>query len=175
VRKRPVVAFVLAVLAVIGVGVGMLAATGEAALRTTSGGTCPPSSSFERLVVQRVIGLPQNHPKFSFTTPIVVTEQVAVRDAAFLLCGLPLMPSGPISCPADFGTSYIFRFYAARSDKVQLRTVLDPDGCRTVTGLGRTRWAAQAAPSFWRDLGNAIGLHDATNQTFSGTLAGSNA
>lgn len=173
-RRRPIAAFVAAVVVVIGLGVGVLAATGDAALPSggpvTAGDACSPNAGLTSLTVTRVVGLPQNHTTFSFTTPIVVNDQAAVGAAARLLCDLPPMPSGVINCPADFGTTYVFSFSSGGSDQPLLRAVLDPDGCRTVTGLGRTRWVEQAPATFWTDLGSAIGLQGATNATFSGTM-----
>jgi hypothetical protein len=177
-RRRPIAAFVAAVVVVIGLGVGVLAATGDAALpnRSASGGpvkagdACSSAAGLTSLTVTRVVGLPQNHTTFSFTTPIVVNDRAAVGAAARLLCDLPPMPSGAFSCPADFGTTYVFSFSASGGAQPQLRAVLDPDGCRTVTGLGRTRWTSEAPATFWGDLGRSIGLQGATNATFSGTM-----
>ena len=153
----------------------LLAACGTSARRSNPGSLrpthpagstlCGSVSALDRLVVRRSDPFPQNHMHFSFPTEVTVTSAIAVRAAAQALCALPKMPSGAISCPADFGIAYQFVFFAS---KPAFPTVeLDPSGCQVVRGLGPTRWAVRS-PHLWPALGSAMGLASPSYGTFRG-------
>jgi hypothetical protein len=72
---------------------------------------------------------------------IVMKNGTEVRRLATILCSLPLMPS-VVNCPANFGTSYRLAFATAKQG-FPIVTV-QTSGCRTVSGLGKTRWWARS-------------------------------
>jgi len=127
---------------------------------------CQAVPHLDLLVVRRTDAFPQNHFRFSFPPVVTVSDPARVRDAGTALCALPKMPKGVFNCPADFGIDYHLTFSAAGRS---FRTVIvDATGCQQVQGLGPTRWVARS-PSFWQLLGEAMGLSNPTNATFSGT------
>lgn len=126
---------------------------------------CGSVSALDRLVVRRSDPFPQNHMRFSFPTEVTVTSAAAVRAAAQALCALPKMPSGTISCPADFGIAYHFVFFASKQAFPAVE--LDPSGCQEVRGLGLTRWAVRS-PHLWPALGSAMGLASPSYGAFRG-------
>jgi hypothetical protein len=102
------------------------------------------------------------------TGPVAgVPARVTVRDAdrvhalAATICNLPPFPSR-IHCPRDTTLRYL-AIFAGEAKAI----TIDPFGCEAVTGLARARWAARS-PRFWTVLGNAVGISQATVQTFQG-------
>lgn len=88
-----------------------------------------------------------------------VMEPRQVRDLAAALCELPKMPPGPVTCPAEFGSSVRFVFAAGRHPFPPV--TVQASGCRVVTGLGPARTArsaglARSASTVrpWRSCGN---------------------
>jgi hypothetical protein len=128
------------------------AAGGSAAL-------CSDPASATRLVVSRVTALPQNHLHFAFPAGVTVSGPARARAVAGAVCGLPLMPRGPMSCPADLGLSYRLSF-AAASRSFPVVTIMT-GGCAVVEGAGPTRWTARS-PGFWAVLAHAMGLASGT-------------
>jgi hypothetical protein len=112
------------------------------------------------------------HSQFRFTFPAVVTvnSAAAARAVATAACALPLASTFPHSCPAEFAVSYQLDF-AVRGEKGMggESIVLNPTGCELVTGLGAARMAG-LRPSFYRILGNAMGVKHAGQPTFAGTF-----
>ena len=108
-----------------------------------------------RLVVSRVTALPQNHLRFAFPARITVSSPARARAVAGMVCGLPAVPHGAMSCPADWGVSYRLRF-AAGSENFPVVTA-GAGGCGVVTGAGRARWTARV-PGFWSVLAHAMGV-----------------
>jgi hypothetical protein len=96
-----------------------------------------------------------------------IVEPGLVRGLATALCGLPKMPPGPVSCPAQFPGSVRFGF-AAGGRPFPFVTV-QMSGCRIVTGLGPARTARSAA--FWRTLGRDLGLASATSTGQQGGIS----
>jgi hypothetical protein len=166
------------VLAVIGVGLGAIAAGGQARLAapvsphstsvqghlTSATGLCGEISSVTGAVVRRVVSLPANHPKFSIP-PVITVSGPAARQVAQLICGLPRFPPGLFSCPVDVGIGYNVDFSLGRASAA---VALDPWGCETVRGALSVRSANSAV--FWHRLGSAIGLSGATRVTFAGSI-----
>jgi hypothetical protein len=108
-----------------------------------------------RLVVSRVSALPQNHLHFAFPAGITVSSPAQARAVAEAVCGLPAVPRGPMSCPADWGLSYRLSFAAGtRSFPVVMAAA---GGCGTVTGAGPARWTVRS-PGFWTALAHAMGI-----------------
>ena len=170
---------VAAGLAAAAAGCGSQAATTSSATQpastaspasTTSSGTggsaalCSNPGSVTRLVVSRVTALPQNHLHFAFPAGVTVSSPARARTVAEAVCGLPLMPRGPMSCPADLGLGYRLSF-AAGSRSFPVVTV-SAGGCAGVAGAGRGRWAARS-PGFWTVLAHSMGLGSST--ALSGT------
>jgi hypothetical protein len=75
---------------------------------------------------------------------------------------------GVMSCVIDLGIYYRLGFTAANATFPTV--VVGATGCQTVRGIGPTRWVADS--SFWRRLGNAMGLKTPTYATFRGTGGG---
>jgi hypothetical protein len=133
-----------------------------------SSGLCGSIGRVDRLVVQRVDLLPQNHLYFTFPATTTVADPALARSAAQAACALPPMPTGTLSCPADMGITYRLTFTAAGKELPPVQA--DAGGCGAVTGLGRTRWTA-SSPGFWTTLAAAMGITQPDNSTFSGTAS----
>jgi hypothetical protein len=88
---------------------------------------------------------------------ITIWDPAATRRLASIICRLPRMPQGMVSCPADVGGGYVLVFSAPgkRYQAVTLRA----SGCETVTGTGagHIRWIART-PLFWKQLGQLTGI-----------------
>jgi hypothetical protein len=108
-----------------------------------------------RLVVSRVTALPRNHLHFAFPAGVTVASPARARAVAAAVCGLPAIPRGPMSCPADMGVSYRLSF-AAGTRSFPVVTVV-AGGCAGVTGAGTVRWTARS-PGFWTALAHAMGV-----------------
>ena len=133
----------------------------------SSGGSdlCSKQASVTRLVVSRVSALPQNHLHFAFPAGTTVRSPAQARAVAAAVCGLPAMPHGPMSCPADWGLSYRLSFAAGtRSFPVVTAAA---GGCAAVTGAGPVRWTVRS-PGFWTVLAHAMGVSAASALRGSG-------
>jgi hypothetical protein len=123
-----------------------------------SGGSaalCSKQAAVTRLVVSRVTALPQNHLHFAFPARVTVPSPARARAVAAMVCGLPAVPHGPMSCPAGWGVSYRLSF-AAGSKSFPVVTA-GAGGCGVVTGAGPARWTARV-PGFWTVLAHAMGI-----------------
>jgi hypothetical protein len=92
------------------------------------------------------------------------------------MCTLPRFPKGVFHCPAAFAVAYeLFFSHVAPGTLPQLpqgfatKVTLAPTGCEPLSGIGATRWLA-TRPGFYRVLGDAMGLHDASQATFAGFM-----
>lgn len=126
---------------------------------------CASAETVNRLVVRRTDAFPQNHLRFSFPATVAVTEVAAVRSVARALCALPAMPEQAMHCPVDFGIAYHLEF--SRGQQRFPVVTLDATGCQSVHGLVVERWTARS-PGFWRTLGAALHLENASWATFRG-------
>ena len=124
-------------------------------MSTGSAALCSKQAAVTRLVVRRVTALPQNHLHFTFPAGITVSIPARARAVAGMVCGLPAVADGPMSCPAGWGVSYRLSF-AAGSKSFPVVTA-GADGCGVVTGAGRVRWTARV-PGFWTILAHAMGI-----------------
>ncbi|MGD0874344.1 MAG: hypothetical protein ABSA14_05050 [Acidimicrobiales bacterium] len=150
----------------------------QGAPRAMKGGTVPAAAAstslcrsigqVDHLVVRRVDEFPRNGIHFSFPVVTAVTEVASARDVAKVVCALPRIPMGVMSCVIDLGIYYRLGFTAANATFPTV--VVGATGCQTVRGIGPTRWVADS--SFWRRLGNAMGLKTPTYATFRGTGGG---
>jgi len=150
----------------------VLAACGSTVSAGTEGGAgdglCGSSRRVDRLVVERVDLLPQNHPHFTFPARITVTDPAQARSVAHAACELPPMPSGSFSCPNDMGIVYRLTFTAGGKELPRVQA--DAGGCGLVHGIGQTRWTI-SSPGFWTALAAAMGIRQPTSSTFSGTTS----
>ena len=112
----------------------MTSGTLRPAVASTS--LCRSIGQVDRLVVRRVDELPQNHIHFSFPAVTVVTEAASVQDVAKVVCALPRIPMGVMSCVVDLGIYYRLSFTAA--DRELPTVVVDATGCQTVLGSARS-------------------------------------
>lgn len=157
----------LALLAAVALACSALAACGSAvAAGTGGGGVCSSAGRVDRLVVERVNLIRQNHPRFTFPAKITVSDPAQARSAAQAVCALPPMPSGSFSCPADSGIIYWLTFTADGKKLPPVRA--EATGCGEVRGIGQIRWTVHS-PGFWRTLGTAMGIGHPNNSTFGGT------
>jgi hypothetical protein len=115
---------------------------------------CGDLPNLTRVTVSRTTSLHELEPAMVLPPGLTVRKPRLVRGLATALCGLPKMPRGPVSCPAQFGGSLRLAFAAGgrpfRPVSVQM------SGCRVVSGLGPARTVPSAA--FWRTLGKDLGL-----------------
>jgi hypothetical protein len=133
----------------------------------SSGGPdlCSEQASVTRLVVSRVSALPQNHLHFAFPAGTTVRSPAQARAVAAAVCGLPAMPHGPMSCPADWGLSYRLSFAAGTGSFPVVTAAVG--GCGAVTGAGPVRWTVRS-PGFWTVLAHAMGVSAASALRGSG-------
>ena len=118
-----------------------------------------------RLVVTRVVQLPQNHLHFAVPVGTTITDPATARGVAQAICELPAAPHGVMSCPADLGVTYRLSF-AARRDVFPVVTV-SAGGCGGVSGAGLARRATSA--TFWTDLARAMGVPHPSSSALEGT------
>lgn len=155
-------------IAVIALVCSALAACGSSPAGTSAGNgsdLCRNPGQVDGLVVERINTIPQNHPRFTFPAKITISDPAEARSVAHAVCKLPLMPSGNMSCFADWGVMYRLIFIAA-GQKFPAVDV-NASGCGDVKGLGQTRWTARS-PDFWQTLGKAMGIAHPDQLTFSG-------
>jgi hypothetical protein len=176
---RSVLALTAAVLASIGIGVGAIAAAGEAPLAAPAGtaaahsspatassasGICGEVKSITGAVVHREVQFPQNHLKFSFPAVVRIHGTAGARGVARLLCSLPAFPPGTYNCPVDLGISYNIDFTMGAATAT---VSVEPGGCEMVGGDISPR----SSPNrLWHHLGTAMRLKHATRNTFAGTM-----
>ncbi len=132
---------------------------------------CQVAYDVNQLTISR--SQPLNPETFTFPALVKVKKVPNVQSIARALCALPLGPTGVISCPADWGVNYTFQFSVTDGSSVQLVSpvTVDATGCEIVQGLEESR-SVLTAPSFWRIVGNAMGLKSATGTTFGGKMRG---
>ena len=110
--------------------------------------------------------------EFAFTFPpvVTVTRASAARAVARAACALPDAPTGAQACPAEFAVTYQLVF-GIRGDKGMSgdAIVMNPTGCRVVSGIGRVREAI-SSNNFYQVLGRAMGLTNASDLTFRGSF-----
>jgi hypothetical protein len=127
---------------------------------------CQVVTRVDRLIVTR--HSPAGQFVFSFPAVVTVTSANAARAVATSACALPDAPKGAQPCPIEFAVSYHLDF-AVRGEKGMGGENIDvnPTGCQSVTGLGTVR-EVMSHPAFYRLLGNAMGLKNASDLTFRG-------
>jgi hypothetical protein len=128
-------------------------------------GLCSDVAAVTRLAVTRVTALPRSHLHFTFPAGVTVTSPAEARAVARALCALPVMPSGVMSCPMDWGVSYRLDFAAGRTSFPGITAAAS--GCNAVHGAGAVRQADSAG--FWIVLGAAMGIKHAAGSALRGT------
>lgn len=87
---------------------------------------------------------PGLHMREVLPAGFTVRDRATVRQLATLLCALPAVPPGQMTCPNDMGISY--RLYFVAGTRGFDEVAVDLTGCRTVTGLGPPRsWSTSTA------------------------------
>ena len=85
-----------------------------------------------------------------------VRNAAAVRRVATVLCGLPTVPIGMMTCPNMAGGSY--HLYFAAPGRAIPPVALEYSGCRVAIGLGRPRTWVTSKP-LQQALSQALGAH----------------
>jgi hypothetical protein len=110
------------------------ASTPAAAAATLAAGSlCTSREGADRVVVSRIASPRQ----------VTLTGATQVRAMVAALCALPSLPAGQ-HCPAASAAS-VRLLFAAGAQSFPAVTVQE-SGCRSVTGLGATRWWSGSAP-----------------------------
>lgn len=155
-------------------GAGVLAllipGCGPAAQESARAGDdlCQVTTVVKRLEVQRVDPSDPSRT-FSFPARVPVTNPAAARRIAVDVCALPAVPSGVVyHCPAGADITYNLRFSTVDGDVISIEA--GPTSCQYVWGHRFTMRRTALSPGFWHELGNAMGLHRPSLQTFVGTL-----
>jgi hypothetical protein len=99
---------------------------------------------------------PNLHVREVLPAGFPIRDRATVRQLATLLCGLPTVPPGMMTCPNDIGASYRMFFVAGRRGFPAVTVSMS--GCRVVTGLGPARsWVASTALE--QALAQHFGIH----------------
>ena len=99
---------------------------------------------------------PGLHVREVLPAGLTITDHATVRQLATLLCALPTVPPGRMTCPNDMGASYRVLFTAGRRSFDEVTVELS--GCRVVTGLGPARsWSTSRALE--QVLTQGFGIH----------------
>jgi hypothetical protein len=127
---------------------------------------CKDIPRLTRVVVSRTAAFRAFEPGLILPRGFTIGEPRLVRGLAAALCGLPAMPRGLVSCPAQFRGSLRMAFTAG--GRPFLPVTVQVSGCRVVTGLGPARSARSAA--FWRTVGEDLGLSSPQGTSQSGGI-----
>ena len=99
---------------------------------------------------------PSQHLREVLPAGFTIRDRATVRQLATLLCALPAVPPGQMTCPNDMGASYRM-FFVAGGRGFGVVTV-EVSGCRVVTGLGPPRsWSTSTALE--QALSQHFGIH----------------
>ena len=99
---------------------------------------------------------PSQHLREVLPAGFTIKDRTTVQQLATLLCALPAVPPGHLTCPNDMGASYRM-FFAAGGRGFGVVTV-EVSGCRVVTGLGPPRsWSMSTALE--QALSQHFGIH----------------
>ena len=141
-------------------------ATQTASPARAGGALCSDVAAVTRLVVTRVVALPQNHLHFAIPAVVIISDPATARGVAQAICGLPAAPHSLMRCPADLGVSYRLSFAAARAAFPVVTA--SAGGCGGVSGAGLARRAASA--TFWTELARALGVPHPSSSALQGTI-----
>ena len=106
---------------------------------------CREIPKLTRMTVTRTPWPPQpNHAREVLPTGFTIRNAATVQRIATILCALPAMPRGVMSCPDLVGGS--FRLFFTAPGKAIGSVGVQYSGCRVVSGLGPARtWVSSAA------------------------------
>lgn len=107
---------------------------------------CRQIPKLTRVTVTRTPGspLPLHRVHEVLPTGFTIRNAATVRRIATMLCALPTLPGGFISCPDLVRSSFVLFFSAP--GKAIAPVGVQYSGCRVVSGLGPARtWASSAA------------------------------
>ena len=107
---------------------------------------CREILKLTRVMVTRTPGAPRlHHVREVLPIGFTIRNAATVQRIATMLCALPTMPRGFISCPELVGGSSFRLFFAAPGEAIA-SVGIQYSGCRVVSGLGPARtWASSAA------------------------------
>ena len=105
---------------------------------------CTEIPKLTRMSFTRTFLPPKQNARQAQPGGATVRNAAAVRRVATVLCGLPTVPIGMMTCPNMAGGSY--RLYFAAPGRAIPPVVLEYSGCRVVTGLGRPRTWVTSKP-----------------------------
>jgi hypothetical protein len=99
---------------------------------------------------------PSQHLREVLPAGFTIKDRATVRRLATLLCALPAVPPGQMTCPNDMGASY--RMYFVAGGRGFGVVTVELSGCRVVTGLGPPRsWSTSTALE--QALSQHFGIH----------------
>ena len=106
---------------------------------------CREIPELTRVTVTRTPGAPRfHHVREVLPIGFTIRNAATVQRIATMLCALPTLPGGFMSCPDLVGGS--FRLYFGAPGKAIASVGVQYSGCRVVSGLGPARtWASSAA------------------------------
>jgi len=105
---------------------------------------CRAVPKLTRMTFMRSAMPPGLHVREVLPAGFTTRDRATVRHVATLLCGLPAVPPGQMTCPNDMGVSYRLFFVAGARNFNEVTVALT--GCRVVTGLGAPRsWSTSVA------------------------------
>ena len=106
---------------------------------------CREILKLTRVMVTRTPGAPRlHHVREVLPIGFTIRNAATVQRIATMLCALPTLPSGFISCPDLVGGS--FQLFFGAPGKAIGSVGVQYSGCRVVSGLGPARtWASSAA------------------------------
>ena len=99
---------------------------------------------------------PSQHLREVLPAGFTIKDRATVRQLATLLCALPAVPPGHLTCPNNMGASY--RMYFVAGGRGFGVVTVELSGCRVVTGLGPPRsWSTSTALE--QTLSQHFGIH----------------
>jgi hypothetical protein len=105
---------------------------------------CTEIPKLTRMVFTRTPWPPGRHVREALPSGATIRNVAVVRRIATVLCGLPTVPIGMMTCPNMAGSSY--RLYFVAPGRAIPVVEIESSGCRVVTGLGRPRtWVTSKA------------------------------
>jgi hypothetical protein len=117
---------------------------------------CRALPKLTRMTFLRSTRPPSLHVREVLPAGFTIKDRATVRQLATLLCGLPAVPPGQMTCPNDMGASYRLFFVAGTRSFDEVTVELS--GCRVVTGLGPPRsWSTSTALE--QALSQHFGIH----------------
>lgn len=144
----------------------LAASTAATTTRHADRSLCGEVGQVTSLSVHRVSLNPE---RFSFPSDVRAHGSTA-RAVARALCSLPRSPSGVFFCASAWGPAYHVAFFDG--SRVVSVDLVVPTGCASVLENWTSATQVALAPTgrFWKALGRAVGVTDATAEAFAGTL-----